>query len=152
MFSRDFDYDSLDLKMMNNRRDIYRCDSNFLYYSPWKEGPVNSICDHVITDQEPGNVEEELEGKQGQREKRQRHRGRLRRRGDRCHKDLFIWMTGFSSGDRGQLWGDQPQAGRRLEKRRYIRGFVIITIKFLIIIVDLSKTIFHSAFVLWIPI
>ena len=22
---RDFDYDSLDLKMMNNRRDIYRC-------------------------------------------------------------------------------------------------------------------------------
>ena len=25
MFERDFDYDSLDLKMMNNRRDIYRC-------------------------------------------------------------------------------------------------------------------------------
>ena len=57
----------------------------------------------ILLPKEPSNVEEEFKGKQSQREKRQRHRGRLRRRGDRCDKNLFIWMTGFSSGDRGQL-------------------------------------------------
>ena len=132
VFSRDFDYDSLDLKMMNNRRDIYRCISIFsrnsceCFSSVW----LYLICDHFTakgTQQCWRRVQRETKsaGKATTTP-----RTSTEERWPLRQWSFFVWMTGFFSGDRGQLWGDQPQAGRRLEKRRYIWGLVSITIEF----------------------